>query len=106
MGVFSKNPQCKVPGNYQYVFLMLMIKKVACVYYMLWDIVLVCVRTCKDTVYCAEMCHLCFHRIYKSPCINHLLYDEDGIMDLEHLLLIWKSSLPVLKPAFRLSLAG
>ena len=46
-------------------------------------------------MYCAETCHLCVHRIYKSVCINHLLYDEHGIMDPEHLLLIckeWPSS--------------
>lgn len=27
MGVFSKNPQCKVPGNYQYVFPVQTVKK-------------------------------------------------------------------------------
>lgn len=33
-----------------------------------------------------------------------MVYEEHVIMDLEHLLLIWKNILPVVKPAFEMSL--
>lgn len=52
------------------------------------------------------MCNLRLHRIYKSVFINHVLCGEHVIMDPEHLLLIWKNSLPVLKAAFGMSTAG
>lgn len=38
--------------------------------------------------------------------INHLVYEERVTIDLELLLLIWKHSLLVLKPALGVSLAG
>lgn len=73
---------------------------------MSWNIVSVCVKILKFTTYCAQMCNLRLHRIYKSVFINHVLCREHVIMDPEHLLLIWKNSLPVLKAAFGMSTAG
>ena len=72
---------------------------------MSWNIVSVCVKIRKFTTYCAQMCNLRLHRIYKSVFINHALC-EHVIMDPEHLLLIWKNSFPVLKAAFGMSIAG
>lgn len=50
--------------------------------------------------------HRCVIYIYIELINLHALYPEHVIRGLEHLSLIWISSIPVLKPAFGMSTAG